>query len=343
MGAWRARGVRMPRMRWSPSRRRWLRWVRLVGKLALLGVVLWYVGSALAGALCGADGSQLTFRPGWLPAGLGLLAGGMLCVAAVYRGLYRRLGASLTLGESFALYAVPSLAAYLPGRGLALVGHAAVARSLGVPLAVGAPGVVLLTVLTLLAAVIVVLAALLVRPLPGLDPLWFRAALLAALALMVPVVHPRLCVRGLNRLLRLLRRPPLPLALGVREMAGLLAGLCAYVCLFISGYLLAVRAVVALPIAAMPTMIGAIGLATIGGVVTLFAPGGIGVREGLLLVFLSPLLGEPTAALTAVALRVVQVVVDALMAGAGAAMLHASRRRAGGDGGATRRRPGRPS
>ena len=137
------------------------------------------------------------------------------------------------------------------------------------------------------------------------------------------VISPRAVARGNMEAVLAAAKGCLPLRvrLDFGAMVVLLGGMCVYVILFVAGFLAMGGAVMKLPPAAAPTMIGAVSLATGIGFVVLFAPGGVGVREGLLLVFLSPLLGRPAAAVLAVCLRLLQIVVDVCLAGIGLIVL----------------------
>jgi uncharacterized membrane protein YbhN (UPF0104 family) len=55
---------------------------------------------------------------------------------------------------------------------------------------------------------------------------------------------------------------------------------------------------------------GAFAVSYVAGVVIVLAPAGVGVREGVLIALLAPLLGVPVAAATALLVRVVHTVCD---------------------------------
>lgn len=71
-------------------------------------------------------------------------------------------------------------------------------------------------------------------------------------------------------------------------------------------------------LATWPVWTGATALATTGGFVVLFAPGGLGVREGLLFETLSfqPGIGPAAAVAAALVLRVIWFATEILLAGA---------------------------
>jgi uncharacterized membrane protein YbhN (UPF0104 family) len=54
-----------------------------------------------------------------------------------------------------------------------------------------------------------------------------------------------------------------------------------------------------------------------------FTPGGIGIREGLYLITLGPTIG-PRVAIVVVAMRVIQTVIEVLLAGIGALVMRSA-------------------
>ncbi|MCX5672753.1 MAG: hypothetical protein NTU94_15660, partial [Planctomycetota bacterium] len=84
---------------------------------------------------------------------------------------------------------------------------------------------------------------------------------------------------------------------------------------------LAARSVSDVPLARAPFVISASALAVTIGFVAVFAPAGLGVREGLLLLLLATVLGDATTALVIVSVRFFQVAVESLLAGVGLLIL----------------------
>ena len=77
----------------------------------------------------------------------------------------------------------------------------------------------------------------------------------------------------------------------------------------------------------VPFFISACALASTVGFLAVFAPAGIGVREGILLIVLSPVIGGGYAAITVVAWRLLLTIVDVVLAGIGLLILRALRRK----------------
>jgi uncharacterized membrane protein YbhN (UPF0104 family) len=62
-------------------------------------------------------------------------------------------------------------------------------------------------------------------------------------------------------------------------------------------------------------VIASVGFATIAGFVVALLPGGLGVREGVLMAALTPAVGETTAIVAALGLRLVWISVELVAAG----------------------------
>jgi len=301
-------------------------------KIALLGGVSWYVGVALVRAFGQVDWTAVRVRPLLLAGGAALLAASILVAGLVTRAIYSRLGVRLRLGQAVSLYTVPMLGNYLPGRVFAPIGHVAIARSFGASAAPAAAAVGLLTGLGLLASVVLGFAFLLVAPAASLDAgtlRILRIGLGLCLAGALVAVHPRVYFGGLSLLLRAFKRPPIAARFGLPTMAGLLGGVSAYAVIYVAGFAVMAMGIAAMGVSAASTLIGAICLANAAGFVAIFAPAGIGVREGVLLVLLTPTLGAGTAAVVVVALRLMQTVADVALAGAGLVLMRRRQSRKG--------------
>jgi hypothetical protein len=258
--------------------------------------------------------SDLTFRWLWIVGGCAIIWLGVLSAAWVFKNFYGRMGTPLTIRQGTALLTLPMLGAYVPGRALAMAGHVAIARKMGVPVAVATTGMVLQLALGLLAALLLGLALLLVQPFEGMPENVIRIAVGIVLVLTLVALHPKLYFGLINFILHHMKQETLDVHLPLGFMLKLLAGMAGYVVFFVVGHVVLVGGVMELPLAKLPMIFGAVTIATTVGLVSLFTPAGVGVREGLLMVFLESALGEGRAGLFAAALRVLQIFVDIALA-----------------------------
>ncbi|HEX3528545.1 MAG TPA: lysylphosphatidylglycerol synthase domain-containing protein [Thermoanaerobaculia bacterium] len=264
----------------------------------------------------------------WTPAGLAAAAVAVgLSLVCVLAGalawfLLLRSGGSAagrpSLRAVLAIFALAQAGKYIPGNVGQYFGRAVLARRQGVALRDSAFTLLVETAGLVLAAV--ACGALAGGALPGGG----RLALMAVAAVAAPCLFlfgvRRLVPRLRNRLPTAWREKlgdgPLP----VPSAAALTACLALYVLSFCSGgtalHLLA-RGLFAAPPGGWARTVPAFALAWVAGFVTPGAPGGLGVREALLVAGTAPVYGPGTALSAALALRAVTVLGDglALLAG----------------------------
>jgi uncharacterized membrane protein YbhN (UPF0104 family) len=309
------------------GRDRWL-------TVAVLAVVAVFFAVTLATRWQEVISLKWQLRPGVFALACVLLALSYALVACLWGlALHRAAGTPVRAGAR--IWFLANLARYVPGNVWSYVGAVELARREGVArpvsLAVMAYTQVLSVGVALLAGLPVLLAE---RARLG------RPALLGAAAVAVVAVLAAVFRRQLLGLARR-RLPGLDgdLVPAPGAVALLAVGYAAYWA--VTG--LAVAALVAslyrLSPGDVPLVVAAYAAAYAVGFLSLLTPAGIGVREGVLVVALSPVLPAGPALVVALVSRVWMMVVE--LVGAGVAHLTAGRR--GAEGGAvTRPAPGRP-
>ena len=287
----------------------------------LFGAVLWFVGWALIEAAREVDWSTVRPVPLWILCGAALYIGSLVAVDALVRSLYGLFGVSMARPRGFVLYMVPTLGRYLPGKVLSLAGHVVIARRYGVELSLSAAAVALLTVLGVTGTTLTGLLFLIVQPPEVLEPNLIRWTIAAGIGLIAFALHPKIWFRLVDEGLRLFNREPLVIRVNYGSWLRLLLIMGIHVVLIVSGYAAITCGVIGLTLVQLPILIGAVCIANTLGFLAVFAPGGIGVREGVLLLLLSPTLGAGPAALFTVTLRLVQIVIDTAAAAVGLGFL----------------------
>ena len=137
-------------------------------------------------------------------------------------------------------------------------------------------------------------------------------SLVLPLLILVPLLHPRFFTPVANRALAAAGRPPLTrdALLGAREAATAFgAYACVHALVGCSFYLL-VRTVVAGHPVGPGLAVGTYTLAGAAGVMVLFLPSGLGVREAVIVAFLAPAAGAEPALVLAAAARALSVASD---------------------------------
>jgi uncharacterized membrane protein YbhN (UPF0104 family) len=258
---------------------------------------------AIAGAATG-------LRPAWLALGTVVLSlcYGFICV--LWWALVRCLGAPLRLGTALHAFALAQLPKYGPGR---VVGHgvrASVLRTAGVPVQVTIASLALEGALGLVGALAVAAGGLLlgIRVTDGAVTRWlllaFGAAIVVgALGLLVRWPHGRWRERlGLAGLAG--RRAELVLVAAGYVVNWLPMGLACW---------LLANAVMPLDATHFLPLLVAVAVATGIGQLAIFAPAGIGVREGALFLFVRAWMPDPQALLFVSLSRAVGIGIEAAL------------------------------
>jgi len=192
------------------------------------------------------------------------------------------------------LFFQAQLGKYIPGSIWQYAGRAAVARSNGIP--VGPVGVSLAVEFAAAAIAAGSMAAFLVG--------WWGALILAAVAVL-------LAASGRPT------RSRLPAHVTIRAT---LLYLPVWLLLGASFWLCA-RGLVAAPDGDLALYMGTFAVAWLAGLLAIYAPGGLGVREAVLVALLHGRIGAADALVVAAASRLILILVDVLLAGVSTAVL----------------------
>ena len=253
---------------------------------------------------------------GWVALGLALAGLGMTAIALPWSRALALLGAHLPTAQLVARYYVGEIGKYLPGGVWPVLGRGELARRHGVGRAAAYGSVALSLVALYLAALLVVVAGLpvLLAGGDGTGPI----AVVLLLPLGLGALHPAVLTWGVGVLQRVTRRQldlPVP---AWRASVGLVARYVpSWLCIATATWAVARSLDPAAPLAEVGV---AAVLSWVVGFVLVPVPGGVGVREAVFVAAAGSL--EPgIAAATAVAARLLFVVVDAGGAAVGALAL----------------------
>lgn len=314
-----------------PSPARVQRFLLLAFKICVLAVVAW--GIARTASIGWSDLKEQDIRLDlrWLIVSAGLYVLGLLPPAWYWWRLLWALGGQPTWHEALVAHMYGHLGKYVPGKGLVVVLRTATLSRERVPL-LEAVVAVFLETLTLMA-IGALLAALLTAWLIGWDARTVGGALLVLLLVGVPTLPP--VTRRLVEWLRIGQRSNAAAqeSASIREKLGrfrfplaVRGWYSAAASWLLLGMSLAavVRAlpegnVVAPP--SLASLVAAVSLSTVLGFLSLI-PAGLGVRDGLLVMLLSPDLGEANAILVSALLRMVWITTELGVCG----ILHIVRR-----------------
>jgi hypothetical protein len=302
-----------------PHRRVWKGLGHAV-RLVALAALLFFVGRALVDRLVEVDWRSL--RVGWiaLAAAMAVQAVALVFWAWAFYLLLSRLARPPRATTTFAVAWVSRLGRYVPGKVASVLGATWLMRSRGVGLASVLGASVLQQSLWVVLGLLSALPLTLWEPVRRAFPLaWLGCAVVGVVGVLC--LHPRVFLALANRLLKRLRIEPLAMTRGVRLYAAPAVAVLAGIIL--AGVSLWLTALALVPIGAdqLPLCIATGALSAVVGYLTLFAPAGLGVREGILLIILTPIIGPAPAAMTTVIARITQTLTEVAFGAAGAIVL----------------------
>ena len=318
-------GGRAERPRGALARLRHSRWVRLALLLLVCACAVPVLRTHWVDAREAVAALPLWVLPAAVIAGMGGLTAQMLG----WRALLSGLGSPLPYRIAAQVMFVGQLGKYLPGSVWAFVAQVELARDREVPRSRGVAATLLAVAVTVATGLAVAASAL---PFTSVDAArrWWWALLLAPLALAA--LHPRVVGWGIRIAARPFARfrevaEAGPLDIGGRAITAAVGwSLVAWVPLGLHVWVLT-WAVGGDPVASVGPAVGAYALAWTLGLLVVFAPAGIGVREVVLVVALAPVVDAGAALVVAVASRLVMTLADLFWAGIGLVSTRSARPR----------------
>lgn len=255
---------------------------------------------------------------------------GVVIWLVILRGLGAR-GLRGSLLELNDVYSRAWLGRYIPGTAPWVLGKIFFASQHGIAKAKLAVSSLLEAGLQIIVLMVLSSAFLLIDPRLDVLGAWTRIGMIAVVLLGVVILLPPVFNRLVGIASRLLRRGPVPpehLVTGSVLAQGAGLDLVGAVLSGFSLFLVARAVDPALSGGELLFVLATAGLAVAAGMLAIFAPGGIGVREGIQLALLSVVMPTEYALVVTVLARVLEVVVDLLFVAINRGALIAGRRRA---------------
>ena len=254
-----------------------------------------------------------------------LVLGAFALMVLTWSASLRWWTASLSFLRALRIWSLSNLARFIPGAVWQFAGLAALAADEGIsPMA--ATGAVLLQQLVLLATGIVVAVMMApgwVEPIAGgLPPIATATIALAVLAVMcflIPVAMPAIG-RGLARVVKREFAWPRP---SVGAFAAYTGALVLPWLIYAMAFWLFARSMLGEATPSVTVAGGAFVASYIAGIVAVFAPAGIAVREAALVAMLAPVVDSRVALMLAVGARLWMIALEILMAAAVVAIYRA--------------------
>lgn len=294
--------------------------LRTVARWAVVVVIFAFIGRSLVVNWDELAEADLHFDVGLLLLSFGLLAMWMVGQALIWHLLTITVRVSIPWPKAMAAWFYSQLGKYIPGKVFLYLGrlhfYVREGRPAGpVTLAFGVEFVG-----NLAAAIFTVLIAGLTVDAPGLER--YRWVLVAALAAFLIGLHPKLLGWLIAWTAKLLRRQPFPVTLSYPQLLRYL-GLYVINWLFFGVALYVfIRSFYSLDFSSILYLTGAFSVAGMVGILAVFTPSGLGVREGILALFLNQVMPTPVALVVAVASRIWLTIVELGCAGVVYLLIH---------------------
>jgi len=290
-----------------------MQWKR-AAKILLIGAVLFFLGLNIYHGWRDASRFQWDVRPWPLVASFILALAFWPMTGLGWNLMVRYLGGTLALRQGMKIYFLSNLGWYVPGKVWHVVGRAYLGQREGVSVGVISTSVLVETVLSLTSSALMAALAL-----PLLSPSWGAKGLYLGIAVVVvglAVLHPALMEPVLALLERLLPGPKQATSLPLRYsvMLGLLAGYLIIWGFVGTAFFVLLNAVHPLPITWLPTVAAIYAVSWMAGFLAPFAPSGLGVREGAMILLLGQYLPVPAVTVTAILFRLWLTLAEVLWA-----------------------------
>jgi uncharacterized membrane protein YbhN (UPF0104 family) len=258
-----------------------------------LAVIAFFLGRALYGSWEEVRTYRWSFDYPLLALSLGVMLASLSLYAWQWRFSLQKLGAAIGFLKVLRIYFVANLGRYIPGKVWQFMGWFYLLEQEGVGPAQTLPSMAINQVLqnmTGLALAFIVLASLRAAELGQ----WLLP-LLVLVPLGLIVIQPPVLERVLNWGLRLFRRGPVAIELTAWDLACFTAvHFLIWLCYGLAFYLFT-RALYPVPLERLPALAGIFAGAWVIGFLSFLAPGGLGVREGILVYLLGFYLPSPVA------------------------------------------------
>lgn len=257
--------------------------------------------------------AQLTFSLPWLAASMVILAAYMEGRALVWHYLTLIVDTAIPLRAATVAWFYSQLGKYVPGKVFLYLArlhfYLREGRKLGrVSLAFGVE-----LIATFSASILTLLLAVFMLDLAGLGR--YRGWLVLSLIAMLAAIHPRVLDRIVLVASKILRRRPFTVSVRYGQMLGFVALYVLNWVVFGAALYAFIRSFYPLGAEAILFLAGAFSFASLVGMVSVFVPSGLGVREGILALLLSRVMPEGIAVVTALSARVWFTLVELLCLG----------------------------
>jgi len=209
-----------------------------------------------------------------------------------WQKIMQALGAPITIAQSVWMIATTQIGKYVPGKVWYMVGRVYVGKKARIEGKSLALSMVLEACLLHVTGGIIFLIATVIAGYYKIG--WLITAIVLIIAAIF-ILHPKILGPVANFFLRLLKKPQITSTLTYGQIVQISVYFFILWIGQVIGFYFLVSSIYPIPFFRIPNLASAYTLAWISGSVAIFAPGGLGVREGVMTLMLSPILPVPLA------------------------------------------------
>jgi hypothetical protein len=270
-------------------------------RMGALLVALVFMAALIASQWQALQSYQWQFRPGWLIPSFAFLAAAWLLELSVWRFVLAGLGGRLRWRRAAQTWFLSTIVRYIPGNIWQFLGMAELAADDGVSRVATFASIGIHQVLGTLAGFVLAAVYFALAD----QSAWLDAArpLLWLAPLLLILCSPPILRRSLNWLLRLLKRPPVDVTLTWGQVGAALLGYAGVWLLMGSGFAFLAGSITPITPSQFVALVAVWAAAYVIGYLSMLTPSGLGVREFVMVVLLTPLFPAPVPTVIALTAR----------------------------------------
>ena len=282
-------------------------------KICIILSIFYFLGKNLYRNWGQIDFKQLHFNVSLLIISVFFLLGFFLMLAFGWKSIFKGIGVSLPFFKSLKIIFYSQLGKYLPGKIWTFAGRMYFCQKIGIPTSKTFLSMVLELALITISGILIFLIALSISP--GFEINIHPFFLIIVVIVSFIIVHPKVLTRIINFFLRLIKKEPIKIELNFFQICSIMG--CYFIiwfCFGIAFYFL-INSVTFITPSKIPIITGSFAISNTIGIMALFAPAGLGVREGILSLLLSNFFPLSLAILLSFLCRIWISVGELVMAG----------------------------
>ena len=282
-------------------------------KVSIILMIFYFLGRALYRNWGQIDFEQLHFNVPLLIVSVFFLFGFFLMFAFGWKSIFKGIGVSLPFFKGLKIIFYSQLGKYLPGKIWTWAGRIYFCQELGVPVSKTFLSMVLEFALATISGILIFLVAFLISPRFKININPFLLIIVVIISFIA--IHPKVLTKIINFFLCLLKKEPIRIDLNFSQICSIMG--CYFIiwfCFGIAFYFL-INSVTFITPSKIPIITGSFAVSSTIGVIALFAPAGLGVREGILTLLLSNFFPLSLAILLSFLCRIWVSVGELFMAG----------------------------